>query len=33
MIVNREFNYKNKVMYEERFWTLFLLTGNEILIF
>jgi len=32
MIVNREFNYKNKVTYEKRFWTFFLLTGKESLI-
>lgn len=32
MIVNREFNYKNKVTYEEGFWTFFLLTGKEFLI-
>ena len=32
MIVNRELNYKNKVMYEEGFWTFFLLTGKELLI-
>ena len=32
MIVNREFNYKNKVTYEERFWTFFLLMGKEFLI-